>query len=348
MSKRPNSGRVTRRPCKGGSLKPEAFPRAFTLIELLVVIAIIALLVALLIPGLRAAKAAAQRTKCLANFHDFGIGVMGYCSASNFLPPSSAKVSNANDCSWSWEDWIVPFCDPSAKPPDPTLSQYAGHSVGEQPIDGICNLDETKSPGYTGKGQNAHTVTSKALCCPSQMRMYQQDVVNNPTIKGTGGVFAHHYNMTTGFGWSGSCSVDAHGNPVSPAVASDEFEVDMKPPYQYPVTPVAKMRLDQIPHAADTAFISEPGDNVGSCAWSGSALIRPVSPGWPDYSWFYNWGGTAVGGQGWNRTHAWLAVLPHGQDANVSFLDGHAASLSYGFIITYFNNGNSGRPFQPD
>lgn len=52
--------------------------RGFTLVELLVVIAIIALLIAILFPSLRAARAAARSTACLARLREIGRGWQCY------------------------------------------------------------------------------------------------------------------------------------------------------------------------------------------------------------------------------------------------------------------------------
>ena len=67
--------------------------KAFTLIELLVVISIIALLIAILIPSLGKAKQRAQATRCLANMHGIGQGLIAYQTQNDGLVVPSYNMS---------------------------------------------------------------------------------------------------------------------------------------------------------------------------------------------------------------------------------------------------------------
>ena len=67
--------------------------KAFTLIELLVVVSIIALLIAILIPSLGKAKQRAQATRCLANMHGIGQGLVAYQTQNDGLVVPSYNMS---------------------------------------------------------------------------------------------------------------------------------------------------------------------------------------------------------------------------------------------------------------
>jgi prepilin-type N-terminal cleavage/methylation domain-containing protein/prepilin-type processing-associated H-X9-DG protein len=81
--------------------------KGFTLIELLVVVAIIALLISILLPSLADAREQAKRTKCSANLHAIGLGVLNCQTENKGFGPTwddGALVGNNNDVMLTWID----------------------------------------------------------------------------------------------------------------------------------------------------------------------------------------------------------------------------------------------------
>ncbi len=124
--------------------------RGFTLIELLVVIAIIAILAAMLLPALASAKAQAQRTQCMSQMRQLGLGITLFAlDNGDMFPPAGFQNGSVQI---SWDCWINNYIGGHASQQDMTSGLFV---TADDPV----SAAEATSFGFA--------LAPKVLTCPA-------------------------------------------------------------------------------------------------------------------------------------------------------------------------------------
>ena len=129
--------------------------RGFTLIELLVVVSAIALLCSFLIPAVQSAREAADRSRCVNNLKQIGIGLHSYASLHSRFPPVTLLPSRPAIPPVDWYNMTSP------------MARMLPH-LEQSPLYHAINFD---LPADFGPGLSANsTVMTSAVTifvCPS-------------------------------------------------------------------------------------------------------------------------------------------------------------------------------------
>ncbi len=135
---------------RNGRREKCACGRGFTLIELLVVIAIIAILAAMLLPALASAKARAQRTQCMSQLRQLGLGFPMFAGDHNdTLPPAgwASGTTTSPQYQISWDSYINKYIGGHAADADLEVGAFL---TGDAPKILACPADQFPKVSWMG------------------------------------------------------------------------------------------------------------------------------------------------------------------------------------------------------